>query len=112
MKADARGKVAVSRFTPVQILRSATLMEIQLLTGRTHQIRVQAAAAGHPLAGDRKYGDPDFNRRLGDFGLKRMFLHAHSLGYEDPVTGEQRSFSSPLPEDLRAVLDAVERCRG
>jgi 23S rRNA pseudouridine955/2504/2580 synthase len=111
VKAGEQGKVAVSRFAPVQILRSASLMEVQLLTGRTHQIRVQAAAAGHPLAGDRKYGDADFNRRLAELGLKRMFLHAHSLGYEDPRTGEPRSFSAPLPEDLRAVLEAVERWR-
>ncbi len=109
--ADEHGKVAVSRFRPVQILPSASLMEVQLFTGRTHQIRVQAAAAGHPLAGDRKYGDPDFNGRLAELGLKRMFLHAHSLEYEDPRTGDSRSFSSPLPGDLRAVLEAVERRR-
>ena len=111
VKADEHGKVAVSRFTPVQILRSASLVEVQLFTGRTHQIRVQAAAAGHPLAGDRKYGDADFNRHLAKLGLKRMFLHAHSLEYDDPRTGEPRSFSSPLPDDLRAVLEAVERWR-
>ncbi|MGD8423982.1 MAG: RluA family pseudouridine synthase [Gammaproteobacteria bacterium] len=111
VKADEHGKIAVSRFTPVQILRSASLVEVQLFTGRTHQIRVQAAAAGHPLAGDRKYGDADFNRHLAKLGLKRMFLHAHSLEYDDPRTGEPRSFSSPLPDDLRAVLEAVERWR-
>lgn len=112
VKVEEGGKSAASRFSPVQTFRPASLVEVELHTGRTHQIRVQAAAVGHPLAGDRKYGDPDFNRRVGAMGLKRMFLHAHSLAYEDPVNGEWRSFSSPLPDDLRAVLDALEGGRG
>lgn len=108
VKLDERGKTATSRFAPVQIFRAASLVEIELLTGRTHQIRVQAAGAGHPLAGDEKYGDPEFNRRLAGLGLRRMFLHAHSLSYEDPVNNQWRSFSSPLPDDLKVVLDKLE----
>lgn len=106
------GKRAASRFSPVQRYRGATLMEVELFTGRTHQIRVQAAEAGHPLAGDGKYGDPGCNARMAAAGLRRMFLHAHSLGYDDPVTGVPRAFSAPLPEDLRTVLDALGVARG
>jgi 23S rRNA pseudouridine955/2504/2580 synthase len=105
---DAGGKLAASRFRPVQTWGRATLMEVTLLTGRTHQIRVQAAAAGHPLAADDKYGDPVFNRQMARQGLKRMFLHAHALGFEDPVSGEWRGFSAPLPADLRVLLDRLE----
>jgi 23S rRNA pseudouridine955/2504/2580 synthase len=108
VKLDERGKTATSRFAPVQIFRIASLVEIELLTGRTHQIRVQAAGAGHPLAGDEKYGDPEFNRRMAGLGLRRMFLHAHSLSYEDPVNDQWRSFSSPLPDDLKVVLEKIE----
>lgn len=102
------GKEAVSRFSPVQIFSSASLVEVRLMTGRTHQIRVQATEAGHPLAGDDRYGDPAFNRQMKQAGLGRMFLHASSLSFEDPVNGEFRSFSAPLPDELRAVLDSLE----
>jgi 23S rRNA pseudouridine955/2504/2580 synthase len=105
---DQEGKVAASRFRPVQTWPRATLMEVSLLTGRTHQIRVQAAAAGHPLAADDKYGDPVFNRQMARLGLKRMFLHAHALGFGDPVSGEWRGFSAPLPDDLRGLIDRLE----
>lgn len=111
VKTDVQGKAAASRFAPVQIFRIASLMEVRLLTGRTHQIRVHAADAGHPLAGDAKYGDPVFNKRMSRLGLERMFLHAHSVGYEDPVNGEWRSFSAPLPEDLKRVLERLETGR-
>ncbi len=111
VKVDEKGKESSSRFSPVQIFRNASLLEVQLYTGRTHQIRVQAAEAGHPLAGDDKYGDRQFNRHLADLGLRRMFLHAHSLGYEDPVNGEWRSFSAPLPDDLKRVIEKLESGR-
>ena len=65
MKAHPSGKASVSEFRPLQFFgKRATLMEVSLHTGRTHQIRVHAAHAGHPVAGDDKYGDPDFNREL------------------------------------------------
>ncbi|MGB5623936.1 MAG: 23S rRNA pseudouridine(955/2504/2580) synthase RluC [Gammaproteobacteria bacterium] len=104
---DASGKLAASRFRPVEIWPRASLIEVALLTGRTHQIRVQATAAGHPLAGDDKYGDPVFNRQMARIGLKRMFLHAHSLSFDDPVSGEPRSFSAPLPADLGGIIDKL-----
>ena len=73
-----------------------------------HASRVHAAHAGHPVAGDERYGDADFNQYLKSFGLVRMFLHAHSLSFDWPDSGEPFSASAPLPEDLRAVLTKLE----
>jgi 23S rRNA pseudouridine955/2504/2580 synthase len=112
VRLDETGKKAVSQFRPVEDFRIATMMDVGLLTGRTHQIRVQATAAGHPLAGDDKYGDKEFNRQMAGFGLRRIFLHASSLSYDDPVSGEPRFFNSPLPDDLRAVMDRMTSRRG
>jgi 23S rRNA pseudouridine955/2504/2580 synthase len=102
------GQMAVSIFRPVQFFgRQATLMEVDLGTGRTHQIRVHAAHARHPVAGDEKYGDRDCNARLRELGLHRMFLHAASIGLTRPGSAEPLSLSAPLPVDLRSVLDAL-----
>jgi 23S rRNA pseudouridine955/2504/2580 synthase len=103
----ASGKPAVSEFRPVQFFgRTATLLEVALRTGRTHQIRVHAQHAGHPVAGDEKYGDAGFNRELASFCLERMFLHAHSLSFTWPQ-GEAFSVSAPLPPELARVLEAL-----
>lgn len=104
---DADGKAADSRFRPVEIHAEASLMEVELGTGRTHQIRVHGAHVGYPLAGDERYGDPEFNRRMRELGLKRLFLHAHSIGFADPETGREVHVSAPLPDDLRVVLDRL-----
>jgi 23S rRNA pseudouridine955/2504/2580 synthase len=112
VRLDESGKNARSRFSPIEDLRIATLMNIALLTGKTHQIRVQAMAAGHPLGGDEKYGEKEFNDQMSRYGLRRIFLHASSLSYEDPVSGEPRVFSCPLPDDLRMVLDRMNQSRG
>ena len=112
VRLDESGKNARSRFSPIEDLRIATLMNIALLTGKTHQIRVQAMAAGHPLGGDEKYGEKEFNDQMSRYGLRRIFLHASSLSYEDPVSGEPRVFSCPLPDDLRRVLDRMNQSRG
>jgi 23S rRNA pseudouridine955/2504/2580 synthase len=77
---DESGKAAASIFRPVEIGSAASLLEVRIMTGRTHQIRVQAAEAGHPLAGDERYGDRDYNRRMKALGLDRLFLHASSVG--------------------------------
>jgi 23S rRNA pseudouridine955/2504/2580 synthase len=112
VKAHESGKEAVSVFRPVQFFgKKATLVEVALETGRTHQIRVHAAHAGHPVAGDERYGDKDFDEYLKSFGLTRMFLHAHSLSFDWPDTAEPFSASAPLPEDLRSVLTALEAKR-
>jgi 23S rRNA pseudouridine955/2504/2580 synthase len=83
-------------------------MEVELGSGRTHQIRVHAAELGRPLAGDDKYGDPKYNREMRDIGLKRMFLHANSIAYTNPATEKYVHVSAPLADDLRIVLEALE----
>lgn len=77
-----------------------SLLEAQLVTGRTHQIRVHLAHLGHPILGDDRYGDFALNRALRTRGLKRMFLHAASMAFPHPVTGESLTIRSPLPPDL------------
>jgi len=108
VRVDADGKQAVSLFTPVSCYRDATLVEVNLKTGRTHQIRVHGAHIGHPLAGDEKYGDREFNRAMRGLGLRRMFLHAHMLEFTDPASDEVVNISAPLDESLRGVLDRLE----
>jgi 23S rRNA pseudouridine955/2504/2580 synthase len=106
----AHGKPSVSTFKPVQFFGNlATLVEVEIDTGKTHQIRVHAAHAGHPVAGDDKYGDRVFNGLLRDYGLKRMFLHSASMGFTRPGTREPMLASAPLPEELSAVLDKLTR---
>jgi 23S rRNA pseudouridine955/2504/2580 synthase len=106
----AHGKKSVSTFKPVQFFGNlATLMEVEIDTGKTHQIRVHAAHAGHPVAGDDKYGNRVFNEIFKDYGLKRMFLHSSSLGFTRPGTREPMLASAPLPPELSAVLDTLTR---
>ena len=108
VRVAAAGKDSVSVFKPVQFFGSlATLMEIDIPTGRTHQIRVHASFAGHPLLGDDKYGDRDRNAELKHHGLKRTFLHAQSVAFEWPGSGVPFHASAPLPSELSAVLDAI-----
>jgi 23S rRNA pseudouridine955/2504/2580 synthase len=109
---DEGGRSAASIFRPVEIGSAASLLEVRIMTGRTHQIRVQAAAAGHPLAGDERYGDREYNRKLKALGLTRLFLHAASVGWEDPASGEWRGYSAPLPDDLGEVLSRLESHHG
>lgn len=114
VRVAAGGKPSVSDFRAVQIFgrrtlaASASLLEVTLHTGRTHQIRVHAAYAGHPVAGDPKYGDGAGNAALRELGLNRMFLHAHSMSFEWP-DGSPFSASAPLPPELSAVLGRLER---
>jgi 23S rRNA pseudouridine955/2504/2580 synthase len=103
------GKESVSLFTPLQRFSSATLMEIALLTGRTHQARVHAAHLGHPIAGDDKYGDREFNRCLHKLGLRRLFLHARQLRFAHPLTGNTIDIEAPLPDDLSTLLERLAR---
>ncbi|MDH3514026.1 MAG: RluA family pseudouridine synthase [Gammaproteobacteria bacterium] len=101
------GKEASSVFMPRQRYGSSSLMEIRLLTGRTHQARVHAAHLGHPVAGDDKYGDRDFNRHLQRLGLKRMFLHAWRLRFTHPLRDSKMDFEAPLPDELSVVLERL-----
>lgn len=105
VQVDEEGKMARSIFNPVREYRQATLMKVELLTGRTHQIRVHAAESGFPVAGDRQYGDQTFNYEMKSIGLKRMFLHAQSLSFPHPDDGHMLTIDPPLDEDLQSVLD-------
>jgi 23S rRNA pseudouridine955/2504/2580 synthase len=108
VRVAAAGKNSVSVFKPVQFFAAAaTLMEVDIPTGRTHQIRVHSAFAGHPLLGDEKYGDRDRNAEFKRLGLRRIFLHAHSVAFDWPGSGVPFHASAPLPDDLTAVLDAI-----
>jgi len=102
VRVSADGKEASSRFTPKQRFKLVTLMEVELFTGRTHQIRVHAEHSGHPLAGDDKYGDKDFNRQMREYGLKRMFLHAWQLKF--PWDDSVLEVTAPLDDSLEMVL--------
>lgn len=107
VRVGAGGKSARTQFRLVQQFGArASLLEATLETGRTHQIRVHAAYCGHPVAGDPKYGDAAANEALRAAGLRRMFLHAHSISLDWPQGG-QLSVSAPLPAELKQVLDEL-----
>lgn len=106
VRVDAEGKPAVTHFVPLERFPEAALMEVQLTTGRTHQIRVHAGSIGHPVAGDPRYG-PDPDPLAASLGLKRLFLHARSLTFQAPGTGETIVVEAPLDPDLTAVLDRL-----
>lgn len=106
------GKSAMSIFRPVKVFADASLVEVSLLTGRTHQIRVHAASIGHPIAGDEKYGDETFNRQMKKHGVRRLFLHARSLAFSLAGLDEQLppyNFTAPLGDELEAVLNALPK---
>lgn len=103
---DERGKPAATRIRLSRRYGAYSLLQCSPLTGRTHQIRVHALAAGFPLAGDERYGDPDANRRLKKMGLPRLFLHAQSIAFPDD-SGNDLHFTSPLAEDLDRFLQTL-----
>ncbi|MBI3936992.1 MAG: RluA family pseudouridine synthase [Betaproteobacteria bacterium] len=106
---DRAGRPAHTVFTLRKRVGGFSLLEAELKTGRTHQIRVQLAHLGYPIAGDDKYGDFDLNRRLAKAGLKRMFLHACELACGHPRTGARLVLRAPLPAELQAFLDGLEQ---
>ncbi|WP_426285080.1 RluA family pseudouridine synthase [Luteibacter sp. E-22] len=103
VRVDDAGKPSLTFFQELEQYPGARLMQATLGTGRTHQIRVHAQYAGHPLAGDPKYGDEEANKRFRAKGLKRMFLHAARMSFD--LGGKNYDFSAPLPDDLKAFLD-------
>lgn len=112
VKVDEEGKRSVTLFEPLERFgQFATLLGVTLETGRTHQIRVHAAAAGHPLAGDPQYGSKRFNAELANRGLNRMFLHAASLSFEWPDSDRVFGVCVPLPEDLQRLLRKLRAMR-
>ena len=99
---------ALTRYRVLSSMKEATLLSLQIETGRTHQIRRHLEAVGHPVAGDRRYGDFPFNRTAKTrWGLKRMFLHAWKLELPHPVTGQRLRLEAPLPSELAAVLSRM-----
>lgn len=107
VRQDPEGKPSITHFRPLAIGDAASLLEARILTGRTHQVRVHATSLGHPAAGDDKYGDRAFNREMRQVGLRRLFLHAASLGVRLEKTGEWLRINAPLPQELMRVLEAV-----
>jgi 23S rRNA pseudouridine955/2504/2580 synthase len=102
------GKSAMSVFTPVANYPKASLVEVNLLTGRTHQIRVHSTSIGFPIAGDEKYGDDGFNRVMKESGLNRLFLHAKSVTFNLSSGEKKYHIEAPLSDDLEEVLKQLE----
>lgn len=101
----AEGKPSVTHYDLIEAFRAASLLDIKLETGRTHQIRVHMAAHRHPCVGDTTYGaDPTMAKRLG---LTRQWLHAVRLGFEHPSDGQWVEFGSSYPDDLQQALDKI-----
>ncbi len=103
-----RGKEAVTRWKVLKRFGIATLIEARLGTGRTHQIRVHLSSIGHPVLGDRTYGrKTELEVKKRKISLPRQMLHAESLGFTHPSSGEYIEFSSPLPDDMREVIGTL-----
>jgi 23S rRNA pseudouridine955/2504/2580 synthase len=99
------GKAAHTIFRLLRTAGGFSLLDAELRTGRTHQIRVHLAHLGYPILGDEKYGDFALNRSLKSRGLRRMFLHAAHLAFDHPASGAAMELDAPLPSDLKAFLD-------
>lgn len=108
VRVNKEGKPSATQFKVVKEFANATLVEATLLTGRTHQIRVHAQFRGHSIAGDDKYGDKEFDKKMRTFGLKRLFLHAKSIEFILPSSKLEISISAPLDEDLQSCLHLLE----
>jgi 23S rRNA pseudouridine955/2504/2580 synthase len=104
---DSGGKEATSIFHRETVFENASLVNVDLITGRTHQIRVHSASIGHPVLGDSKYGNRLLNREFKKMGLKRMFLHAKKLSFISPVTQERVTIEAPLEEKLLNFLEKL-----
>jgi 23S rRNA pseudouridine1911/1915/1917 synthase len=100
--AKHKSKDATTHYKVLSEFRNYSLLELNLLTGRTHQIRVHLSSIGNPIVGDSTYG-----RASNEFGVKRQLLHAQSLSFKHPVTGKLMEFSSAMPDDLKCVLERL-----
>ena len=106
VRVNREGKPARTDFSVVERFADSTLVKARPVTGRTHQIRVHALHAGHPLLGDEKYGDKEADQRARELGLKRLFLHASSLGFRNQEGGKQ-VVSAPLDGELEDYLSKL-----
>jgi len=105
---DPDGMRSITLVKVAQRLQGCTLLEVTIKTGRTHQIRVHLASNGHPIAGDDKYGDFEWNKALHKQGLKRMFLHAWRLQFNHPASGERVALQAELPPELQQYVSHVQ----
>ncbi len=113
VRATEQGKSALTYFKPLETFgKTATLVEVRLMTGRTHQIRVHADYKGHPLAMDDRYGEAEFNKLAKQLGLKRLFLHAHSIEFSLPSLPLPIKVEAPLDNDLESALRAFRKLSG
>jgi len=108
---DSKGKESLSHFHPIKNFQlgdySASLVDVLIETGRTHQIRVHAQYAKHPVAQDNKYGDNHFDQFMKKKGLNRLFLHAKTITFTNPMTKEIQKVTAPLPDDLEEFLNKL-----
>ncbi|AGI31600.2 TPA: 23S rRNA pseudouridine(955/2504/2580) synthase RluC [Mannheimia haemolytica] len=104
VRVSEEGKPSETRFSIEERYANATLVKASPITGRTHQIRVHTQYAGHPIALDDKYGDAEFDSKMKEVGLQRLFLHAHAIRFEHPKTGEEMVITAPLDKTLKGVL--------
>ncbi len=105
---DSAGQSAKSTIMPIETYQDACYARIGLLTGRMHQARVHAASIGHPILGDKLYGNWEANRWLKSFGGNRCLLHAERYQFNHPLTGKQIQLIAPLPEDFKLVQEKLK----
>ncbi len=107
VRVSEQGKPSETRFSIEERYEYATLVKASPVTGRTHQIRVHTQYAGHPIALDDKYGDKHFDEKMTQLGLTRLFLHAFSIRFEHPKTGETLRINAPLDPEMKKILGAL-----
>jgi len=107
VRVSDNGKSASSTFRSLAVSKKASLLEVEIHTGRTHQIRVHAAYSGHPIAGDEKYGDEAFNRYLAGMGFKRLYLHARGVAFELQEPNIEIAVNAPLDKNFEKLLDKL-----
>jgi 23S rRNA pseudouridine955/2504/2580 synthase len=108
MRVDAAGKQAQSRIKLLHGGELFSLIQVELVTGRTHQIRVHCQAEGHPIAGDDKYGDTEFNRAMRKLGIRRLMLHASSLELPSGKYTPEIVINAPLPSEFEQLFDSID----
>ena len=108
MRVDAAGKQALSRIKLLHGGELFSLIQVELVTGRTHQIRVHCQAEGHPIAGDDKYGDTEFNRAMRKLGIRRLMLHASSLELPSGKYTPEIVINAPLPSEFEQLFDSID----
>ena len=107
MRVDSGGKESTTHFSVIKQFKNCTLLKVELVTGRTHQIRVHCQHAGYPIAGDPKYGEKSFNTEMRALGLKRLFLHADKIKLRHPITEIFTEQTAKIPQMLKKTLQQL-----